>query len=312
MFFYLQHRKNRVITRGSLFRDTIITKHIVLKKIGAHVSISGGYTKALERITAIGGNCLQIFSTSPRGWKLAELSNNEIEEFIRLKEELAIDSVYFHASYLINLADDGRIGYLSKESLISELNLASRLGIRGSIIHLGSFKDSGDEPIFKHEKYGILITNIREVLESISRSTSFIIENAGMRKIGKSIEEIEQIIKDVGNGQLRVCLDTCHLHTAGHDISTEKKLDSFLDDFDRRIGLSKLEVWHMNDSRDLFGSFRDRHENIGEGEIGLATFRLLLNHPKIKHLPFILETPGFDQQGPDKQNIEILKSLVEN
>lgn len=280
-------------------------------KIGAHTSIGGGYTEALRRITEFGGNCLQMFSTSPRGWKFSKISDSDAKAFVRLKQERDIEPVYFHASYLINLADDGRIGHLSKQSLINELNLAPKLKVKGDIIHLGSFKDRGEEPLFKHKRYGVLITNIREVLDNSPKNTFFIIENSGMRKVGKYIEEIEQIIKDVGNGQVRVCLDTCHLHAAGYDITSRAKLDVFLKDFDKRIGLKKLEVWHMNDSRDPFGSFRDRHENIGDGEIGLETFRFLLNHPKIKHLPFIIETPGFNQQGPDKKNIDILKGLVE-
>src|SRR5450759_2384390 len=109
-------------------------------KFGAHQSISGGYTQALKRINNIGGNCLQIFSSSPRGWNFAKTGDNEIKQFLTLKSKLKIDPIYFHASYLINLADDSRIGHMSKLSLISELNLAPKLGIKGSIIHLGSYK----------------------------------------------------------------------------------------------------------------------------------------------------------------------------
>jgi len=99
---------------------------------------------------------------------------------------------------------------------------------------------------------------------------------------------------------------------AGYDILTKEKLDEFLNDFDKRIGLEKLELWHVNDSRDPFGSFRDRHENIGKGEIGLEAFRLLFNHPKLRHSTFIIETPGFDGLGPDKKNLDILKGLITN
>src|SRR5450759_608592 len=106
-------------------------------KFGAHQSISGGYTQALERINNIGGNCLQIFSSSPRGWNFAKPNDDEIKQFIELKNKLKIDPIYFHATYLINLADESRIGHMSKMSLISEMNLAPKLGVRGSIVHLG-------------------------------------------------------------------------------------------------------------------------------------------------------------------------------
>lgn len=279
-------------------------------KLGAHVSISKGYTGALNKIVEIGGNCLQMFSGSPRGWSLSVTPQSQIDEFTSLKEKLGIDPVYFHASYLINLADGGRVGYLSKSTLINELKLAGKMGVRGSIVHPGSFKDRGDEPAYDNKNYRVLIENIMSVLADSPPETVFIIENAGMRKVGKSIKEIARIIKDLKSERVRVCLDTCHLHAAGYDVSDSKKLDKFLDDFDKSIGVDKIELWHMNDSRDPFGSFRDRHENIGEGKIGIDAFRAILNHSKMRHLPFVIETPGFEKQGADVKNINILKSLI--
>ena len=132
----------------------------------------------------------------------------------------------------------------------------------------------------------------------------------GMRKIGRSLDEIASIVKDVNDERVRVCLDTCHLHVAGYDLSTKKKLDDFLVEFERIIGLKRLECFHVNDSRDEFGSLRDRHDNIGEGKVAKDVFKLILNHPKLKALPFLLEVPGFDDTGPDKKNVDILKSLV--
>src|SRR3989344_2809444 len=232
-------------------------------KLGAHQSIAGGYTQALERIKNIGGNCLQIFSSSPRGWSFTKL--DEVQR-----------------------------------SLFLERN--AELKIKGSIIHLGSFKDMPDMPT--------LVNNIIEVLKKTTEESLFIIENAGNNKIGKDLKEIAEIINQVNNPRVRVCLDTCHLHAAGYDFTTSEKLDKFIIEFDKLIGLKKLELFHINDSKDPFNSGRDRHENIGRGSIGLKTFKLLLNHPITKHLPFIIETPGFDENGPDKQNLDILKSLV--
>jgi len=276
-------------------------------KLGAHQSISGGYDKALERITNIGGNCLQIFSSSPRGWTFANLDNTGINNFILLKKKLKIAPIYFHATYLINLADNDRIGHLSKQVLVNELNLAPKLGIIGTIVHLGSYKNDKTD-----EKYQILTKNIKEVLDKTPKNSLFIIENAGNNKIGKKLEEISAIIKDIHDKRLKICLDTCHLYSSGYLFRNNKELNLFLDKLDKLDLLDRLEVFHINDSRDPFFSGRDRHENIGQGTIPMAEFVTLLNHKKTKVLPFIIETPGFDQNGPDKKNLDILKSLVKN
>ncbi len=298
---------------------------------GGHVSIAGGYKEALPRAVALGGNALQMFSGSPRGWNFAKVTKKDAEEFKTEAQRLGIKTAYFHASYLINLADDGPNGKHSVDALIAELTVAEALGVRGSIIHLGSFKEGrerenpstpktavlplgkgeGKSTYVKHPRYDLLIENIKKVLEKTPKETLFIIEDMGMRKIGRSLEEVANIIKDVNNSRVRVCLDTCHLHAAGYDIATAKKLDEFLEYFNATIGLERLECFHVNDSRDDFGSLRDRHDNIGEGKVGKEVFKLLLNHPKTKHLPFILEVPGFDDNGPDRKNLDILKAMLQ-
>ena len=281
-------------------------------KLGAHLSIAGGYEKALEKIVKIGGNCLQIFSSSPRGWNKIKLTDQQIKAFGEMKKKLAIDPIFFHASYLINLADQDRIGGFSKKALIAELNTAFLLGIEGSIVHLGSFKNTGRNVInhVSTEKYATLIQNIQEILNNTPHDTFFIIENAGNKKIGQSLDEISRIVKDLNSERVKVCLDTCHLFSAGYDLRTPEKLQQFLSEFDQKIGLDKLLVWHFNDSRDIFNSGHDRHENIGAGTIGKEEFKLILNHPQLKNLPFIIETPGFDKMGPDKKNLDILKNLT--
>ena len=323
--------------------------------VGGHVSIAGGYKEALPRAASIGGNALQMFSGSPRGWNFAKTTPADAKAFREEAKKLGIVASYFHASYLINLADDGPNGKHSVDALIAELEVAEQLGVRGSIIHLGSFKEGrpkevsakggsafggksekgkvqslfapttpprglgtppqagGDEDTtyVKHERYPLLISNIKAVLKKAPKDVHFIIEDMGMRKIGRSLDEIAQIVRDVDDPRVKVCLDTCHLHVAGYDLSTKKKLDDFLAMFDKNIGIDKLECFHINDSRDEFGSLRDRHDNIGEGKVGKDVFKLILNHPKLKALPFLLEVPGFDDTGPDKRNVELLKGMVE-
>lgn len=281
-------------------------------KIGAHLSIAGGYHKALERVESIGGTCLQIFSASPRGWNRATIDADSKRLFLETKKRLNIHDVFFHASYLINLADEGRVGEESKKSLIAELNVASQLGVVGSIVHIGSFKENLPAvwDVSQDKKYSFLINNINEVLTHTPQDTFLIIENAGNKKIGQNIDEIASIIRDIDNERLNVCLDTCHLFSAGYELSSKKKMDVFFDEFDKKIGLKKLIVFHVNDSKDPFNSGRDRHENIGQGTLSMEPFKLLMKDERTRNLPFIIETPGFDGKGPDKKNIDILKSLV--
>jgi len=282
---------------------------------GAHQSIAGGFSEALKRVNSIGGNCLQIFSSSPRGWNFAKADSGEITKFLKLKDKLAIDPVYFHASYLVNLADNDRIGHLSKQSLIAEMNLSPKLQIKGSIVHLGSFKEKSSSQLEipydrgVSKKYEILIRNIKEILEKTPKNSLFIIENSGTRKIGQTMEEISQIVKDIGSPRVKLCLDTCHLFSNGYRFSNDIELESFLAKLTKLKINNIIELWHLNDSRDPFDSGRDRHENIGQGTIGMNEFKTLLNHPKTRHFPFIIETPGFANEGPDKKNLDILKKL---
>lgn len=280
-----------------------------MHKLGAHLSIAGGYEKTVESIKKIGGNSLQIFSASPRQWQFANPSENQIETFVNAKMKNIINPVYFHASYLINLGFDNGVGKTSVKNLINELTLAKKMQVRGSIVHLGSLKKEKDA-LIEDEAYSDLIVNIKNVLSKTPPDVFFIIENAGTNKIGKTLNEIALIINSVDDDRLRVCLDTCHLHASGYKLKTKKDFEEFIATFDELIGLKKLELIHTNDSRDLNGSFRDRHENIGQGNVGIEVFKNFINHQKTKHLPFIIETPGFDDKGPDKENLDILKSFI--
>lgn len=279
-------------------------------KIGGHLSTAGGYNVALQKTIEIGGNALQIFASSPRQWSTLVIDEEKCREFGWLKEKLQIDPVYFHASYLINMADDGFIGERSRQRILEELTLAEKMGIRGTIIHLGSYKMEDKNAEVPKEKYDILLKNISWVLERSNPTSSFIIEDAGNKKIGWSFAEIARIIKDVKDERVKVCIDTCHMFAAGYDISTKETFDTFFAEFDETIGLSRLEVFQVNDSKDTLGSFRDRHENIGEGNIPPETFRLLLNEKITRDKPFILEVPGTEKKGPDKENIDRLRSFI--
>ena len=287
----------------------------MLHLLGAHLSIADGYHQAIKSIKNKGGNCLQIFSASPRGWSFPQPSLSQIELFTTIKKTFQVEPIYFHASYLINLATEDETAQKSVKNLINELNLAAKMQIRGSIIHLGSLKRRRNETknfsLSLHKKdYMPLIKNITAILAATPPEVLFIIENAGNRKIGQTLDELALIINELANERIRVCLDTCHLHAAGYNLQTPEKFEQFFDHFDKLIGMKKLELFHLNDSRDAFGALRDRHENIGQGQVGASVFKLLLNHKLTKNKPFIIETPGFDGKGPDEKNLQILKSYI--
>lgn len=278
--------------------------HNSTRYIGAHASMAGGHAQALVRVHAMGGNILQCFSSSPKSWAVAQVTEEAIAEFRKTQKELNIRDAYFHASYLINLANAEKLGNISKHILTQELNLASQMGVRGSIIHLGSYK--AGEP-----NQTLLLTNIEKVLTRTPTDTYFIIENAGNRKIGLRLEEIGEIIKAIRDRRVRVCLDVCHLFAAGYDLSTDESYKRFKDDLDRLIGLAHIEAIHMNDSKGEFGAYRDLHENIGQGKIDASVYPRIINDPDLHSTSMIVEVPGFDGKGSDKQNIDILKGFIQ-
>lgn len=276
-------------------------------KVGGHLSVAGGYHNALIKTKEIGGNCLQIFSSSPRNWGVQPVTDSQIQTFLDERKKYMVDPIYFHASYLVNFADNDRIGKASVTTLIDELNLAAKMNIVGSIIHLGSFKQE-ERP--SDEQYKIVFDNVHQVLDQTPDNTFFIIENAGNRKLNWDITELGHIVKSLNHPRIKVCLDTCHLWGAGYDLSTTEKFEKFFEEFDQKVGMEKLEVFQINDSKDELGSFRDRHENLGMGQIPMEEFRLLVNSPLTKDIPMILEVPGLDKKGPDKANVDTLVSLV--
>ncbi|MEX2515200.1 MAG: deoxyribonuclease IV [Candidatus Paceibacterota bacterium] len=282
-----------------------MSKEKTTLNIGAHQSAAGGYAKAVQRAADIGATSLQLFSSSPRSWAGANISKEDVEEFRQMKDELGIDPVVFHAPYLINLADRGGTGEKSIKAMIEELNVAARCGIIGSVVHVGSWKTDDESPE-DEDHFEHLVTSLKTVLEETDSAADFLIENMGTRKIGKGFEEIGRIIDACdGDERLKVCLDTCHLHVAGFDLADG--YDDFFQRFDKLIGLERLSVIHVNDSRDDFGSLRDRHANLGEGEIPEGVFRNLTTKSPTKDLPLILETPGFEGKGPDAKNVKILR-----
>ena len=284
-----------------------------MRWIGAHLSTSGGISKAVERLVEMGGNSLQIFSSSPRMWlgKLPE--KDEVERFNDLVKKYKVGPVFIHAKYLINLASPNKeLVEKSIKSLEFDLKVGEMIGAEGVIVHLGSHLGAGFEAVKEQ-----LVQTISKLLQDRSGRGKLLIENsAGQKgKVCSQFEEIRLLIRSVNSRRLGWCFDTCHGYNAGYLLG--KGSGNTLIEFDMVKEAGKLDLikdlkcLHVNDSRDEFASGHDRHANLGEGSLGLNLIRLYVNQPKLNHLPLIIETPGFDGQGPDKKNLDILKSLVD-
>ena len=194
----------------------------------------------------------------------------------------------------------------SQEALIAEMNSASLIGARGVIFHLGSHKGAGYEA-----RVGQVVDQCCQVLDATPDDAWLILENAAGQggAIGSKFAELGRIAQESGSDRVKICLDTQHTFAAGYDVKTRKGLDATMAEFDKEIGLDRLAAVHANDSKIELGGSRDRHENIGEGFIGRDGFENLLSHAAFADVPFLLEVPGFDDSGPDKANVDILKEL---
>ncbi len=282
-----------------------------MRRIGAHLSIAGGLDKAVESIVAKGGNCLQIFSSSPRGWIAPPPASDVVTKFKQLCAKHDIHPIFIHAKYLINLASDREeLVEKSIASLKYDLQVANLIGAVGVIVHLGSHQGRGFEAV----KAG-LTRSINNILQATQGPSQLIIENsAGQQgKLCSQLSEIKSIFSTVRSGRLAWCLDTCHAYNAGYSLgkgSGNRLIQKDIVAEAKRLEiLESLVCLHVNDSRDEFDSGHDRHANLGEGKMGRELLARYVNHPQLKNLPLIIETPGFDKMGPDKKNLDILKSL---
>lgn len=262
-----------------------------------------------ERAREIGAEAVQLFISAPQQWKAPSLDNEQVERFNRLREASGLPA-FFHGVYLVNLGSrDEALLARSVESLRSYRHFAGRMGVVGTIFHVGSHLGAGFDGAMVERIAGML----REVLAAEPENPSLLIleNNAGQGNcIGGTFAEIGAIIRAAGNHPaLAVCLDTCHAYAMGYDLATPAGCAAAMEEFDREIGFGRLAAVHANDTKQPLGTFRDRHENIGEGHIGLEGFRTLMTHPAFREVPFLLEVPGFDGNGPDAKNVRRLKRI---
>ena len=276
--------------------------------LGAHVSILGGVENAPERGRKLTCDCIQIFSKNQMQWSAKPLMIEEADRFKENCQKFKIVETVIHDSYLINLGSpDKALLKKSREGFLEEMVRARHLGVEKLIFHPGSHKGSGEQAGLKRVAESLDWTRkefgggaVHQILELTAGAGNL---------LGSSFEQITRIIdlmedqKSVG-----VCLDTCHSYASGYDIKTKEGYEQTMDAFDDLLGIGYLKAIHLNDSKGMLGSRRDRHEQIGKGYLGLDGFRNLLNDDRLQKIPMILETPAGDKMY--KKELKILRSMI--
>ena len=265
-----------------------------MPRLGAHLSISGGLPRAVDRAVASRCEALQIFTKSVGQWRARVIPDDEIVLFRRRVADTGVDPVIAHNSYLINIAAAApALRDQSLAALLEEYDRAEALGLHGLVMHPGSFT-TGTEA----EGLRLIASGLRALLRTRRRATALILleHTAGQgTNLGHRFEHLAEIIDGLdGSPRVGVCLDTCHLLTAGYDICSEEGYVQTFRAFDRLVGLDRLKAFHLNDSKRPCGSRVDRHEHIGRGCLGLEPFRRILTDPRFTGLPMLLETPKLD------------------
>ena len=276
-------------------------------KIGFHVSIAGGIALSVKRALDVGCTTMQVFSHSPRMWAFPPINPDDAKAFKEQRKASGIAPVFVHTSYLINLAStDDALFEKSVAALKEEMRRADILGAEYVVTHLGSSGAPPEEAV-KRVSDGLKAAFREERFDS-----TLLLENTACERgdAGCSFGEIGEIIHESGLAKIGVALDTCHGYGAGYDLAHRDGIEDTLSIIDGAIGLGKLRLVHLNDSRHGLGSHRDRHQNIGMGMLGEDAFRLILNHPVLRDLPFVMENPK-DTPDDDKKNMATVLRLRE-
>jgi deoxyribonuclease-4 len=279
--------------------------------IGAHVSPAGGPAKAVERGVERDCRAIQIFNQNPRAWKPRVYSDEEVEEFHAAMEASDVDALLIHAVYLLNCAsEDDEIRAKSHASLVASLRAGAALRAHAVVLHPGSALKDGGEVAPALERAAAVIASALEESETCPLHLE---DTAGAGgTLGRSFEELARLIELAGGGpRLGVCLDSCHLLASGYDVRSAEALADVLEEFDGVVGLDRLGSLHINDSAAPLGSNRDRHANLGDGEIGREGCAAFLSEPRFEGLPCVLEGPGHTGKAVDRKDIAAAVALRE-
>ncbi len=278
--------------------------------LGSHLSIAGGIPLALERAQKAGCRVLQIFVKNNNRWVGKVISEEEVLTFRRKWEQSKIQDVVAHDCYLLNLASPREdLWERSMDALIDEMERRDRLGLSYLVTHPGSHMGMGEEQG---------VSRIAQAIDRIHQKEDWKVRialetTAGQgTSVGYRFEHLRDIIGAIHEpDRLAVCMDTCHIFAAGYDIREEEEYQKTMDRFDQTVGLEKLRVFHLNDSKREWGSRVDRHEHIGRGEIGTSGFAWILNDERLTEVPKILETPKGKTHREDKRNLKVLRALIQ-
>lgn len=278
-----------------------------MRKIGAHMPTSKGFGNAVRQAKEIGCSCVQVFTTTPMMWRGKKITDEMVADLDAAKADTGIDTLLSHAIYLINLASpDPVLLEKSRTAYKEELERCARLGIPYAVVHVGKHMECGEEKGVQQ-----LAQSIEWLLGETPPEASIAMEtDAGQGScIGHRFEHLAKVLEhNKGNSRLQVCLDTCHVFVAGYDIRTPELFGGVLDQFGAALGLDRLKAIHANDTKKKLASRVDRHDHIGDGEIGLEAFRYLVNTPRLAEVPIYIETP--DMETMHAENVRRLKALV--
>lgn len=275
--------------------------------LGAHVSIAGAIDEAVDRAAALRINTMQIFSRNPRGWQAAKLKPKEVAAFRAKRLKAKISPILVHIPYIINLASpEEGLWKRSIKSYAEDIRRADTLGAEYFVTHLGSHKGKGEE--FGIQRFAEGLN--RAIAQAKPRLTVLLENTAGSGDgLGYKFEHLKAMISLIKEkSRVGVCLDTAHTFESGYNVKTKKGLNDTLSKFDKLVGLKRLKAIHLNDSKSPYGSRVDRHWHIGKGEIGSAGIGFIVNHPKLRKLPFILETPK-ETDKSDPANLKKVRAL---
>jgi deoxyribonuclease IV len=275
--------------------------------VGAHVSTAGGLAKAVERGEERGCESIQIFNQSPRMWRPTKYGEEDFAAFREAMDASGVEAVIIHAVYLINCASkDKELRRKSRDSLTHALRIGDAIGAAGVVLHPGSQKDEPLAPSIKRAA-----KTIASALEDSDSCRLLLEQTAGHKGLlARDFDQIADLIEGAdGDKRLGLCLDSCHMFVQGYDITDEGHLAKVLDEADAKVGIDRLGAVHVNDAAAPLGSCRDRHANIGKGEMGKKGLAAFLSEPRFDGLPATLETPGPAKKGSDKKEVTLAKKL---
>jgi len=277
--------------------------------LGVHVSAAGKIYQALDTAKGLGCDTMQIFARSPQSWRNGtHLKPEDIAEFKLRRKKYKINPVFIHISYLINLASpEPRLYNGSIQAYIEDIREADELGADFIVTHMGSHKETSEDAGIKR-----LVEALDKIIEKTKGSkVGILLENTSGSGswLGYRFYHQQKILKGLKDkSRMGLCLDTAHAYLAGYDLSSKQGLEQMIDEIEEMVGLKMIKLIHLNDAAGELGCHYDRHDHIGRGHIGLAGMKRIINHPKLKNIPMILETPKSTEDS-DKENLALVRKL---